>query len=102
MADASEMDKVQAGDILVTDMTDPNWEPVMKLASAIVTTAESLRGIEPWPGSPRTAVQVGVFYRRESAPRAYAWNGYGARFGVARGRRGADGVVRCAVLERRC
>ncbi|WP_368639084.1 phosphoenolpyruvate synthase [Castellaniella ginsengisoli] len=37
VADASEMDKVRAGDILVTDMTDPNWEPVMKLASAIVT-----------------------------------------------------------------
>ena len=37
VADASEMDKVQAGDILVTDMTDPNWEPVMKRASAIVT-----------------------------------------------------------------
>ena len=33
----SDMDKVQAGDILVTDMTDPNWEPVMKRASAIVT-----------------------------------------------------------------
>ena len=33
----SEMDKVQAGDVLVTDMTDPNWEPVMKKASAIVT-----------------------------------------------------------------
>jgi pyruvate,water dikinase len=33
----SEMDKVQKGDILVTDMTDPNWEPVMKRASAIVT-----------------------------------------------------------------
>ncbi len=33
----SEMDQVQAGDILVTDMTDPNWEPVMKRASAIVT-----------------------------------------------------------------
>ncbi|MHB1116049.1 phosphoenolpyruvate synthase [Sideroxydans sp.] len=32
-----EMDKVQAGDILVTDMTDPNWEPVMKKAAAIVT-----------------------------------------------------------------
>ena len=31
------MDKVQAGDILVTDMTDPNWEPVMKRAAAIVT-----------------------------------------------------------------
>jgi pyruvate,water dikinase len=33
----SEMEKVQAGDVLVTDMTDPNWEPVMKRASAIVT-----------------------------------------------------------------
>ncbi len=33
----SEMDQVEAGDILVTDMTDPNWEPVMKRASAIVT-----------------------------------------------------------------
>ena len=35
--DSSEMDQVQPGDILVTDMTDPNWEPVMKRASAIVT-----------------------------------------------------------------
>src|SRR5690606_4561368 len=35
--DASEMNRVQAGDILVTAMTDPNWEPVMKRASAIVT-----------------------------------------------------------------
>jgi pyruvate,water dikinase len=33
----SEMDQVQVGDVLVTDMTDPNWEPVMKRASAIVT-----------------------------------------------------------------
>ena len=33
----SEMDQVQAGDVFVTDMTDPNWEPVMKRASAIVT-----------------------------------------------------------------
>ena len=32
-----DMDTVQSGDILVTDMTDPNWEPVMKRASAIVT-----------------------------------------------------------------
>ncbi|HKM15676.1 MAG TPA: phosphoenolpyruvate synthase [Marinospirillum sp.] len=32
-----EMDKVEEGDILVTDMTDPDWEPVMKRASAIVT-----------------------------------------------------------------
>ena len=35
--DIREMDKVQVGDVLVTDMTDPNWEPVMKRASAIVT-----------------------------------------------------------------
>jgi len=34
---ASEMDIVQAGDVLVADMTDPDWEPVMKRASAIVT-----------------------------------------------------------------
>jgi pyruvate,water dikinase len=33
----SEMDSVLAGDVLVTDMTDPNWEPVMKRAAAIVT-----------------------------------------------------------------
>lgn len=33
----AEMDRVQPGDILVTDMTDPNWEPVMKRAAAIVT-----------------------------------------------------------------
>src|SRR5690606_32019597 len=32
-----EMDKVQEGDVLVTDMTDPDWEPVMKRAAAIVT-----------------------------------------------------------------
>jgi pyruvate,water dikinase len=35
--DASRMDTVKQGDILVTDMTDPNWEPVMKIAAAIVT-----------------------------------------------------------------
>lgn len=34
---AAEMDQVQTGDVLVTDMTDPDWEPVMKRASAIVT-----------------------------------------------------------------
>lgn len=33
----TDMDSVQPGDVLVTDMTDPNWEPVMKRASAIVT-----------------------------------------------------------------
>ncbi|GIX26579.1 MAG: hypothetical protein KatS3mg123_0460 [Burkholderiales bacterium] len=35
--DASEMQRVQPGDVLVTDMTDPDWEPVMKRAAAIVT-----------------------------------------------------------------
>src|SRR3954452_5575958 len=37
IADASKMSRVQEGDVLVTDMTDPNWEPVMKVAAAIVT-----------------------------------------------------------------
>jgi len=35
--DVSEMDRIQPGDVLVSDMTDPDWEPVMKRASAIVT-----------------------------------------------------------------
>ncbi|MFV1941391.1 phosphoenolpyruvate synthase [Pseudomonas luteola] len=35
--DVSEMDRVMPGDVLVSDMTDPDWEPVMKRASAIVT-----------------------------------------------------------------
>ena len=35
--DPSEMDRVQPGDVLVADMTDPNWEPVMKRAAAIIT-----------------------------------------------------------------
>ncbi|HET7923195.1 MAG TPA: phosphoenolpyruvate synthase, partial [Gammaproteobacteria bacterium] len=33
----SEMNRIQAGDVLVTDMTDPDWEPIMKRAAAIVT-----------------------------------------------------------------
>ncbi|WP_413724444.1 phosphoenolpyruvate synthase [Sodalis sp. RH16] len=35
--DISEMNRVEAGDVLVTDMTDPDWEPIMKKAAAIVT-----------------------------------------------------------------
>lgn len=35
--DAREMSRVQVGDVLVTDMTDPNWEPIMKRAAAIIT-----------------------------------------------------------------
>ncbi|KGK01629.1 phosphoenolpyruvate synthase [Thalassotalea sp. ND16A] len=37
LASIDEMDKVLPGDVLVTDMTDPDWEPIMKRASAIVT-----------------------------------------------------------------
>lgn len=37
VTDLNDMDKVQEGDVLVTDMTDPDWEPVMKRAAAIVT-----------------------------------------------------------------
>jgi pyruvate,water dikinase len=37
MSDISSMDKLREGDVLVTDMTDPDWEPVMKRAAAIVT-----------------------------------------------------------------
>jgi len=37
VTDLNDMDKVQDGDVLVTDMTDPDWEPVMKRAAAIVT-----------------------------------------------------------------
>lgn len=37
ITDLSEMNKINEGDVLVTDMTDPDWEPIMKRASAIVT-----------------------------------------------------------------
>src|SRR5699024_8719548 len=37
VTDLDDMDKVEDGDVLVTDMTDPDWEPVMKRAAAIVT-----------------------------------------------------------------
>jgi pyruvate,water dikinase len=37
VSNISQMDQIQAGDVLVTDMTDPDWEPVMKKASAIIT-----------------------------------------------------------------
>ena len=37
LSSIAEMDKIEPGDVLVTDMTDPDWEPIMKRASAIVT-----------------------------------------------------------------
>jgi len=45
--DASEMARVQNGDVLVADMTDPDWEPVMKRAAAIVTTAAAAPATRP-------------------------------------------------------
>ena len=42
-----DMNQVQPGDVLVADMTDPDWEPVMKRAAAIVTN----RGASPWNGT---------------------------------------------------
>ena len=37
LASIADMDQIQPGDVLITDMTDPDWEPIMKRASAIVT-----------------------------------------------------------------
>jgi pyruvate,water dikinase len=37
ISNLDQMDHIQAGDVLVTDMTDPDWEPIMKRAAAIVT-----------------------------------------------------------------
>ncbi len=37
IADASDMQRLQPGDVLITDITDPDWEPIMKIASAIIT-----------------------------------------------------------------
>lgn len=43
----SQMDEVQPGDVLVTDMTDPDWEPIMKRASAIVTNRAAAPATPP-------------------------------------------------------
>ena len=59
--DAREMDKVREGDVLVTDMTDPDWEPVMKRTAAIVTN----RGGRP--AMPRSS-PASSGYPRWSAP----------------------------------
>ncbi len=47
LKDISEMAKVQPGDVLVTDMTDPDWEPIMKRASAIITNRGGVRVMPP-------------------------------------------------------
>lgn len=60
--DATQMERVQPGDILVTEMTDPNWEPVMKRAAAIVTDRGGARA------TPRSSPANWAF-RRLSAVR---------------------------------
>ena len=79
VADISEMDKVQAGDVLVTDMTDPNWEPVMKRASAIITNRGG-----------RTC-HAAIIARELGIP---AVVGCGDATDLLQGRPGRDGLVR--------
>ena len=77
--DIREMDRVQPGDVLVTDMTDPNWEPVMKRAAAIVTNRGG-----------RTC-HAAIIARELGIP---AVVGCGDATDGAAGRRRGDGVVR--------
>jgi pyruvate,water dikinase len=64
----SEIDRVKEGDVLVTDMTDPNWEPVMKRASAIVTNRG---GRTCFSGSTRVLTNAGFLTFRELHERGY-------------------------------
>ena len=79
VADASKMSSVKKGDVLVTDMTDPNWEPVMKLASAIVTNRGG-----------RTC-HAAIIARELGIP---AVVGCGDATDAAEGRTRGDGIVR--------
>jgi pyruvate,water dikinase len=62
IVDVSEIARVQDGDVLVTDMTDPNWEPVMKRASAIVTNRG---GRTCFSGDTRVLTNAGFLTFRE-------------------------------------
>ncbi|APV52103.1 phosphoenolpyruvate synthase [Betaproteobacteria bacterium GR16-43] len=68
IVDVSEIARVQDGDILVTDMTDPNWEPVMKRASAIVTNRG---GRTCFSGDTRLLTNVGFMTFSELAERGH-------------------------------
>jgi pyruvate,water dikinase len=64
----SEISRVQDGDVLVTDMTDPNWEPVMKRASAIVTNRG---GRTCFSGDTRLLTNIGFLTFRELHERGH-------------------------------
>ena len=66
--DVSEIARVKEGDVLVTDMTDPNWEPVMKRASAIVTNRG---GRTCFSGSTRLLTNAGFLTFRELHERGH-------------------------------
>ena len=66
--DVSEIARVQDGDVLVTDMTDPNWEPVMKRASAIVTNRG---GRTCFSGDTRVLTNAGFLTFRELHERGH-------------------------------
>jgi pyruvate,water dikinase len=66
--DVSEIARVQDGDVLVTDMTDPNWEPVMKRASAIVTNRG---GRTCFSGDTRVLTNAGFLTFRELYERGH-------------------------------
>jgi pyruvate,water dikinase len=64
----AQMDLVQPGDVLVTDMTDPDWEPIMKRASAIVTNRG---GRTCFSGDTRLLTNVGFMTFRELEERGH-------------------------------
>ncbi len=66
--DVSEIARVQDGDVLVTDMTDPNWEPVMKRAAAIVTNRG---GRTCFSGDTRVLTNAGFLTFREMHERGH-------------------------------
>ncbi len=66
--DVSQIGAVQDGDVLVTDMTDPNWEPVMKRASAIVTNRG---GRTCFSGDTRLLTNAGFMTFQELHERGY-------------------------------
>ncbi|MEO7741827.1 MAG: phosphoenolpyruvate synthase [Usitatibacter sp.] len=68
IVDVSEMSRVEDGDVLVTDMTDPNWEPVMKRASAIVTNRG---GRTCFSGGTRLLTNAGVLTFQELHERGH-------------------------------
>ncbi|KAG0075949.1 hypothetical protein BGZ92_002644 [Podila epicladia] len=69
--DVSEMELVQPGDILVADMTDPNWEPVMKRAAAVVTNRGGRTCHAAIIAHPELKLAVERAARGHASPRAF-------------------------------